>query len=188
MLQKTTPTSPPVSDLAIPHAEGVSNDEFRTAMTRLAAGVVLVTAHDPDDGPRGEDVGMTATAFLSVSLDPPLVLVSLRNDSRMDDLLAEVPVWAVSVLTDSQRQIAGRFAMKGRISDRLLFEDVAYTRGEESGAPLIDGALATLECRTESRVVAGDHTLVVARVLTAALPSSEANPLTYFRGKYRRLG
>ncbi|MET9653845.1 MULTISPECIES: flavin reductase family protein [unclassified Streptomyces] len=187
MLQKTIPTSPPVSDLAIPHAEGVSNDEFRAAMSRLAAGVVLVTAHDPDDGPRGEDVGMTATAFLSVSLDPPLVLVSLRNDSRMDDLLAEVPVWAVSVLTDGQRHIAGRFAMKGRISDRLLFEDVAYTRGEESGAPLIGGALATLECRTESRVVAGDHTLVVARVLTAALPSSEAGPLTYFRGKYRRL-
>ncbi|MFG2872863.1 flavin reductase family protein [Streptomyces sp. NPDC048338] len=188
MLQKTLPTSPPVSDLAIPHAEGVSNDEFRAAMSRLAAGVVLVTAHDPDDGPRGEDVGMTATAFLSVSLDPPLVLVSLRNDSRMDDLLAEVPVWAVSVLTESQRHIAGRFAMKGRISDRLLFEDVAYTRGEESGAPLIGGALATLECRTESRVVAGDHTLVVARVLTAALPSSEASPLAYFRGKYRRLG
>ncbi|MFI8289504.1 flavin reductase [Streptomyces sp. ms191] len=188
MLQKTTLTSPPASDLAIPHAEGVSNDEFRAAMSRLAAGVVLVTAHDPDDGPRGEDVGMTATAFLSVSLDPPLVLVSLRNDSRMDDLLAEVPVWAVSVLTESQRQIAGRFAMKGRISDRLLFEDVAYTRGEESGAPLIGGALATLECRTESRVVAGDHTLVVARVLTAALPSPEAGPLTYFRGKYRRLG
>ncbi|MEU8521391.1 flavin reductase family protein [Streptomyces sp. NBC_01216] len=187
MLQKT-PTAPPVSDLAIPHAEGVSNDDFRAAMSRLAAGVVLVTAHDPDDGPRGEDVGMTATAFMSVSLDPPLVLVSLRNDSRMDDLLAEVPVWAVSLLTENQRQIAGRFAMKGRVSDRLLFEDVDLTRGERSGAPLVAGALATLECHTESRVVAGDHTLVVGRVLTAALPSSESGPLTHFRGKYRRLG
>ncbi|WP_329125487.1 flavin reductase family protein [Streptomyces sp. NBC_01353] len=183
----TTPAPPPASDLAIPHAEGVSNDEFRAAMSRLAAGVVLVTAHDPDDGPRGEDVGMTATAFMSVSLDPPLVLVSLRNGSRMDDLLDEIPVWAVSVLSESQRHIAGRFAMKGRVSDRLLFEDVPCTRGEESGAPLVGGALATLECRTENRVVAGDHTLVVARVLTAAFPSSDGAPLTYFRGKYRRL-
>ena len=187
MLQKT-PASPPVSDLAIPHAEGVSDDEFRAAMSRLAAGVVLVTAHDPDDGPRGEDVGMTATAFLSVSLDPPLVLVSLRNGSRMDDLLEEVPVWAVSVLAENQRHVAGRFAMKGRVSDRLLFADLPSTRGEESGALLLDGTLATLECRTESRVVAGDHTLVVGRVLTVGLPSPDTEPLTYFRGRYRRLG
>ncbi|MFJ9807975.1 flavin reductase family protein [Streptomyces sp. NPDC101158] len=190
MLQKTLtqPAAPPTAhDLGIPHAEGVSNDEFKAAMARLAAGVVLVTAHDPDDGPHGEDVGMTATAFLSVSLDPPLVLVSLRNDSRMDDLLAEVPVWAVSLLSESQRHIAGRFAMKGRVSDRLLFADVPYTRGPHSNAPLMGGALATLECRTESRVVAGDHTLVVGRVLATTLPSSEGGPLTYFRGRYRTL-
>ncbi|WP_406304283.1 flavin reductase family protein [Streptomyces sp. NBC_00879] len=183
MLQ-TTPATAPV---AIPHAEGVSNEEFRAAMSRLAAGVVLVTAHDPDDGPRGEDVGMTATAFMSVSLDPPLVLVSLRNDSRMDDLLAEQPLWAVSVLSESQRHIAGRFAMKGRVSDRLLFEDIPYTRGEVSGALLVRGALATLECRTEQRVVAGDHTLVIARVLAVGLPSADGGPLTYFRGRYRQL-
>ncbi|MEU2654412.1 flavin reductase family protein [Streptomyces sp. NPDC007325] len=172
----------------MPHAEGVSDDEFRAAMSRLAAGVVLVTAHDPDDGPRGEDVGMTATAFLSVSLDPPLVLVSLRNGSRMDDLLDEVPVWAVSVLGEGQRQVAGRFAMKGRVSDRLLFADLPYTRGEVSGAPLLGGALTTLECRTENRVVAGDHTLVIGRVLSVGLPAPDGEPLTYFRGRYRRLG
>lgn len=176
------------------HAEGVSNDAFRAAMSRLADGVVLVTARepslDPDDpgAPDGEDVGMTATAFLSVSLDPPLVLVSLRTGSRMDDLLDEQPVWAVSVLSESQRHIAGRFAMKGRISDRLLFEDVPYTRGEVSGAPLVGGALATLECRTEQQVAAGDHTLVIGRVLTAAVPSAEGGPLVYFRGRYRQLG
>lgn len=173
---------------AIPHAEGVSADEFRAALARLAAGVVLVTARDAEHGPRGEDAGMTATAFLSVSLEPPLVLVSVRNDSRMDDLLERQPLWAVSVLAESQRHIAGRFAMKGRISDRLLFEDIAYERGEASGAPLVRGALAALECRTEQRVAAGDHTLVIGRVLTATAPSTESGPLTYFRGKYRRLG
>ncbi|GHE51353.1 reductase [Streptomyces longispororuber] len=184
--------TPPVS--STPHPVGVSNDEFRAAMSRLAAGVVLVTAHepplDPDDpaAPAGEDVGMTATAFLSVSLDPPLVMVSLRTGSRMDDLLAEQPLWAVSVLAESQRHIAGRFAMKGRVSDRLLFADIPYARGRESGAPLVGGALATLECRTEQTVAAGDHTLVIGRVLAAALPSAEGGPLLYFRGRYRQLG
>ncbi|MFG2280372.1 flavin reductase family protein [Streptomyces asoensis] len=163
-------------------------------MSRLADGVVLVTARepslDPDDpgAPEGEDVGMTATAFMSVSLDPPLVVVGLRTGSRMDDLLDEQPSWAVSVLSESQRHIAGRFAMKGRISDRLLFEDLPYTRGEATGAPLIGGALATLECRTEQRVPAGDHMLVVGRVLTASAPSADGGPLLYFRGRYRQLG
>ncbi len=78
--------------------------------------------------------------------------------------------------------------MKGRISDRLLFEDIPYARGEVAHAPLIGGALATLECRTEQRVVAGDHTLVIGRVLTAELPSPEGDPLTYFKGRYRHLG
>ncbi len=172
----------------------MSNDEFRAAMSRLAAGVVLVTARepglDPDDpsAPEGEDVGMTATSFLSVSLDPPLVMVSLREGSRMDDLLAEQPLWAVSVLAESQRHIAGRFAMKGRISDRLLFEDIPYVRGAMSGAPVIGGALAALECRTEQTVRAGDHTLVIGRVLTATVPSGDGAPLAYFRGRYRQLG
>ncbi|MBO4254817.1 flavin reductase family protein [Streptomyces griseorubiginosus] len=191
-------TSLATSPITVPspagHAEGVSNDEFRAAMSRLAAGVVLVTAQepplDPDDpsAPAGEDVGMTATAFLSVSLDPPLVLVSLRTGARMDDLLEEQPLWGVSVLSESQRHIAGRFAMKGRISDRLLFEDIPYVRGKATGAPLVGGALATLECRTEQRVIAGDHTLVIGRVLTADVPSADGGPLTYFRGRYRQLG
>ncbi|MFE2170675.1 flavin reductase family protein [Streptomyces sp. NPDC059447] len=187
-MPKTIPV--PALSRRSPHPEGVSNDEFRAAMSRLAAGVCLITAHETPltaDGPRGEDVGMTATAFMSVSLDPPLVLVSLREGSRMDDLLAEQPLWAVSVLADDQLQVAGRFAMKGRISDRLLFADVPYVRGEASGAPLLTGALATLECRTENRVEAGDHTLVIGRVLTAALPKPESSPLTYFRGRYRHL-
>ncbi|MGW8064991.1 flavin reductase family protein [Streptomyces ziwulingensis] len=172
----------------------MSNDEFRAAMARLASGVVLVTAQepplDPDDpqAPLGEDVGMTATAFMSVSLDPPLVLVSLREGSRMDDLLDEQPLWAVSVLSEEQRHIAGRFAMKGRVSDRLLFADLPRLRGEATGSPLVDGALATLECRTEQRVRAGDHTLVIGRVLTASLPSADGGPLAYFKGRYRQLG
>ncbi|GGO87071.1 reductase [Wenjunlia tyrosinilytica] len=169
------------------HAGSVHPDDYRAALSRLAGGVVLVTAHDPEDGPRGEDVGMTATAFMSVSLDPPLVTVSVRNDSRMEELLSRQPLWAVSVLSESQRHIAGRFAMRGRISDRLLFEDIPYYRGEESGAPILGGALAVLECRTEQLVPAGDHTLAIGLVLAAQTPSADGGPLAYFRGKYRYL-
>lgn len=161
-------------------------------MTRLAAGVVLVTACEPaldPEGPAGEDAGMTATAFMSVSLDPPLVLVGLRAGSRMDDVITEQPLWAVSVLSESQRHLADLFAMKGRLSDRLLFTETPHTRGEITGAPLVDGALATLECRTEQRVDAGDHTLVIGRVLRTSLASGGGGgPLTYFRGRYRTLG
>ncbi|MFJ3198733.1 flavin reductase family protein [Streptomyces sp. NPDC086989] len=187
-MPKTTPV--PLTIPSTPHPEGVSNDEFRAAMSRLAAGVCLITAHEvplTPDGPGGEDVGMTATAFMSVSLDPPLVLVSLREGSRMDDLLAEQPLWAVSVLADHQVQVASRFSMKNRISDRLLFADLPHVRGEISGAPLLSDALATLECRTENRVEAGDHTLVIGRVLGSALPNPDSPPLTYFRGRYRHL-
>jgi flavin reductase (DIM6/NTAB) family NADH-FMN oxidoreductase RutF len=173
---------------AIPHAEGVSEEEFRGAMARLAAGVVLVTAHDEEDGPLGAPAGMTATAFMSVSLDPPLVLVSVRTGSRMDELLERQPRWAASLLTEAQRTLAGRFAMKGRLSDRLLFQEVPHTLGPVSGAPIVDGALAAVECHTEQRVPAGDHTLVVARVLATRLTAAEGAPLLYQQGRYRTLG
>lgn len=156
-------------------------------MARLAAGVVLVAAYDEEDGPHGSYVGMTATAFVSVSLEPPLVLLSVRADSRMDELLERQPLWAVSILGKAHRQTAGRFSMKGRLSDRLMFQETPHVRGEISGAPLIDGALAQVECRTEQRVSAGDHTLLVARVLGVGLDSSESDPLLYFQGRYRGL-
>ncbi|GAA3880759.1 flavin reductase family protein [Streptomyces sedi] len=156
-------------------------------MARLAGAVVLVTAHDEDDGPTGAPAGMTATAFLSVSLDPPLVLVSVRGGSRMDEVLEQSGRWAASLLGAEQRVLAGRFAMSGRLSDRLLFREVPHTLGELTGAPLVEGALATLECETESRVEAGDHTLVIGRVLRTALAPGAEDPLLYYRGDYRRL-
>ncbi|WP_035798805.1 flavin reductase family protein [Kitasatospora mediocidica] len=164
-------------------------DEFRAALSQLAAGVALLTVHDlgEDAGP-AEDAGMTATSFLSVSLEPPLVLVSVREDSRMDELLTRNDLWAVSLLGERHRTLASRFAMKGRLSDRLLFADTPHHRGPATGAPLVEGALATVECRTEQRIAAGDHTLLIGRVLEARVPSPDAQPLLYFRGGYRQLG
>lgn len=182
-------SGPESAAVPTPPAGGVGEDEFLAAMARLAAGVVLVAAYDEDDGPRGADVGMTATSFMSVSLEPPLVLVSVRNESRMDEILERQPYWAASLLSDAQRQTAGRFAMKGRLSDRLLFGELPHVRGEISNAPLVTGALAAVECRTERRVVAGDHTLVIGRVLATTLQrADDSGPLAYYRGRYRSLG
>ncbi len=167
---------------AAPHA---TPDEFRAALSQLAAGVSLVTVHDPEDG---EDVGMTATSFLSVSLEPPLVLISVREDSRMDEVLSRTDTWAVSVLAEGQKTLGSRFAMKGRLSDRLLFADTPHRRGTHTDAPLVEGALATVECRTEQRIAAGDHTLLVGRVLEATVPTPGGRPLLYFHGGYRALG
>nr|WP_228084121.1 flavin reductase family protein [Streptomyces sp. MA3_2.13] len=165
----------------------MSEEEFRGAMARLAGGVVLITAHDGDEGPRGAPAGMTATAFLSVSLEPPLVLASVRTGSRMDEILEAQPLWAASLLGQEQRVTAGRFAMSGRLSDRLLFQEVPHVLGDLTGAPLLKGALAALECRTESRVPAGDHTLLIARVLRTEVPGEAGDPLLYYRGAYRRM-
>ncbi|HSA50976.1 MAG TPA: flavin reductase family protein [Yinghuangia sp.] len=159
-------------------------------MSRFTAGVVVVTARETDessDTASGDDVGMTATAFLSVSLEPPLVLVSIRHQARMREVLDNQPLWAVSLLSQSQRHIAGRFAIPGRVSDRLMFADIPHRAGPLTGAPLVGGALATLECRTHQIVEAGDHCLVIGEVLAANLPSPDGLPLLHFRGRYRSL-
>lgn len=177
------------SEPATPPLSPVDPDAFKAALSRFAAGVVVVTARDESgDTPAGDDVGMTATAFLSVSLDPPLVLVSLRREARMREVLEAQRLWAVSLLSQSQRHVAGRFAIPGRVSDRLMFADVPHRHGPVTGAPLVGGALATLECRTHQVVEAGDHSLVLGEVLAAALPSPDGLPLLHFRGRYRALG
>ena len=187
MLYVYNATTPAAAVPAAPAGAQATPEEFRAALGHLASGVVLLSAHDPEEGAKGEDIGMTATAFMSLSLEPPLVLVSVREDSRMEEALSRVDRWAVSILGDDQRTTAARFAMKGRVSDRLLFADLAHERGPESGAPLVTGALATVECRTEQRISAGDHVLLIGRVLEARVGAERGGPLVYFRGQYRQL-
>lgn len=194
-MENLEPTGTPVPTSApatAPAQAPASVDEaaFKAALSRFAVGVVVVTARETQessDTASGDDVGMTATAFLSVSLEPPLVLVSLRRQARMREVLDTQPLWAVSLLSQSQRHVAGRFAIPGRVSDRLMFADVPHRHGPVTGAPLVGGALATLECRTHQIVEAGDHSLVIGEVLAANLPSPDGQPLLHFRGRYRSL-
>jgi flavin reductase (DIM6/NTAB) family NADH-FMN oxidoreductase RutF len=149
------------------------------AASAFASGVTLVTVADGRD-----DVGTTVSAFCPVSADPPLVLVSLIAGSYPAELLGRVDRFAVTVLAADQRVLAGRFAASGRPGARLLLDGVPHQRGTLSGALIPAGGLAALECEATQRVVAGDHLLVIARVLDVPYLAENGQPLIRFRGKY----
>jgi flavin reductase (DIM6/NTAB) family NADH-FMN oxidoreductase RutF len=161
----------------------VTAGELRATMGHLASGVTIITSVLD-----GEDIGMTATAFCSVSLEPPLVLLAVGDQARMYDALLDGGTWAVSILPASARDIAARFAVPGRPSDRLLLADLPWRRGPATGHVLLDGAIAVLECRTEQRVPAGDHAVIIGRVVSVHTHDPGAAPLVHFRGRYRTVG
>lgn len=151
-------------------------DSFRAVLGRFASGVTIVTVHDA----AGRDHGMTVSAFCSVSLEPPLVLVCIERVASMHDVAIAASHFAVNVLAAEQETLARRFADTG--SDR--FAGVGYTRGE-SGAPLLDDALAIAECRRVTAHPAGDHTILVGETEHATV--RDARPLLYYRGGYASL-
>jgi flavin reductase (DIM6/NTAB) family NADH-FMN oxidoreductase RutF len=154
----------------------ISGDEFRQALGHFASGVTVVTTCDGEDRP----TGLTASAFTSVSLEPPLVLVCVDHKSQSYPALREHGRFAVNILGSEQQETSRRFA-----TSRLdKFDGVAFHRGA-LGLPLLDGALAQLECVTVSAHVEGDHTIFVGRVERAR--SGDGAPLVYYRGRYDRL-
>ena len=160
---------------------------FADALASHAAGVTLVTIADGRD-----DIGTTVSAFCPVSMDPPLVLVSLIADSYPAEVLASehgaAGLFAVSILAAGQRVLAGRFAAAGRPGARLLLEGVPHRRGMTSGALIAEGGLAALECSITMRIPAGDHLLIVGRVLAVPYVSESGEPLVRFRGRYPLAG
>ncbi|MGI8331078.1 flavin reductase family protein [Actinomadura scrupuli] len=133
--------------------------EFTDALAGFATGVVVVTVRDGRD-----DIGTTVTAFMSVSVEPPMVAVAVDAESYLGEVLHRQDHWAATVLSARQRALAGRFAAQGRPSARLLIANEAHHRGPLSGALIVDGGLTALECRTRQRVPAGDHVLFLADV------------------------
>jgi flavin reductase (DIM6/NTAB) family NADH-FMN oxidoreductase RutF len=163
-------------------APAVSVSAIGDVLAAFASGVTLVTVADGRD-----DVGTTVSAFCPVSGEPPLVLVSLIADTYPAELLGRVDRFAVTLLAAGQRMLAGRFAAPGRPSARLLLEGVPHQRGALSGALIANGGLAALECAAEQRVAAGDHLLVIARVLDVPYLAEAGQPLIRFRGRYPAL-
>jgi len=149
---------------------------FRAALGRFASGVTVLTVRSTE----GTDLGMTATAFSSVSLTPPLILVCVDRDASAAPALREGVAFAVHILDESQADLSRRFAS----SDEDRFAGIASSRGDD-GVPRLEGVLARLDCRVHAIHDGGDHIIVVGAVSGAT--TADAAPLLYFRGAYGRL-
>jgi flavin reductase (DIM6/NTAB) family NADH-FMN oxidoreductase RutF len=154
----------------------IGPDEFRAVLGRFASGVTVLTVRKPDGG----DHGMTASAFCSVSLTPPLILACVDRTADIHALLQKVDHFGVNILEEAQEALSRRFAElpAGR------FDGLGYTRAE-SGVVLLDDALAQMECRTVARHEAGDHSIIVGEVEWAEVQSGR--PLLYYRGGYAQI-
>jgi flavin reductase (DIM6/NTAB) family NADH-FMN oxidoreductase RutF len=155
----------------------VDQGAFREALGRFASGVTVVSTIED-----GIDHAMTASAFTSVSLDPPLVLVCSHKTSRFHDAVLATGVWGVSILTEEGIAASAWLAHRGRPLESQL-EGIAYHRGA-SGVALLDESLAWLECTTQASYDGGDHTILVGSVTGAGLRNGGDDPLLYYRSHY----
>ncbi|AZI44689.1 flavin reductase (plasmid) [Deinococcus psychrotolerans] len=151
----------------------ISSQEFRAALGRFASGVTIITALQD-----GEKRGMTASAFVSVSMNPPLILISVDKRAVMHAVLEEGEAFAVNILSQSQQLLSNHFA--GRPDAGL---NIAWN--ELGGLPVLSGAAAQLACSKYQTYEGGDHTLFVGEVQATYI--SDKVPLAYFGGTYRGL-
>jgi flavin reductase ActVB len=149
---------------------------FRDAMARFASGVTVAMTRDQG----GSIAGFTASAFSSLSLDPPLLLVCLQKDADCYAAFMQTEVFAVSILSSGQEEIATRFATK---SINKMDGTSSYP-GPATGLPVIAGASAAIECSIRDRVDGGDHTILVGEVISANSNASE--PLLHFNRQFGR--
>ena len=148
---------------------------YRTVLGHFATGVAIITAVDGE-----EPVGMACNSFTSVSLEPALVLFCAAKSSSTWPRIQNARNWAANILNEDGEEICRLFAQKG--ADR--FAHTAYTIGR-SGSPILRDALAFVDCETVAEHDAGDHILVVGRVLELGY-ASEGKPLLFYRGGYGR--
>lgn len=158
-------------------SDPVTPDEFRAALGRFASGITVVTVETAE----GDVHGMTASAFCSVSLRPPLVLVCVEHLAETYLHLRENESFGISVLKEDQEALSEFFADPERNPDAAYRLGIAYSR-MKSGVPVLSGALANLDCRKVNSYPAGDHTIFVGELRETAI--GEGAPLLYFRGRY----
>ena len=152
--------------------------EFRRALGQFATGVTVVTALDAARRPEG----VTVNAFASLSLEPPLVLVCLARATRLTPLFESASHFAVNVLAEHQRHLSVAFAC----ADNDRFDGVPWSSWT-SGAPILEGCVANLECARIGRHDGGDHVILVGQVERLACDDAR-QPLLFARGDYHRLG
>lgn len=154
----------------------IDRSELRRVMSHFATGVTIITTRDLDAKP----YGLTANAVCSVSLSPPLLLVCIDRRAESHPAFERSRLFAVNVLGLGHEKLSRQFAVSG--GDKFI--DVPHRSGV-TGAPILEGALAALECRVVAVHDGGDHVIYVGEV--AHLEASEGDPLLFFRGQYRRL-
>jgi 3-hydroxy-9,10-secoandrosta-1,3,5(10)-triene-9,17-dione monooxygenase reductase component len=155
---------------------GFDVDAFKEAMSRFPTGVTIVSGIE-DGGP----VGFTCQSFLSLSLDPPFVAVAPARTSTSWPRIARSGSFCVNVLADHQRELCQKFAVSG--GDK--FVDVDWHPAPATGAPVIEGSLAWVDCRVELVHDAGDHELIIGKVLD--LGTADGSPLLFFRSSFATL-
>jgi flavin reductase len=165
---------------ASPESTAFSSLDFRAALGAFATGVTVVTTMSD-----GQGYGMTVNAFSSLSLDPPLVLVCARSGTAGSVEIDRNRCFAVNILAIDQEPLSRYFSSRDRPRGRDAFREVAHSVGP-SGAPLIEGAVAHLDCRLADSYTAGDHEIFIGEVLSLHV-DREAEPLLFHGGRYRLL-
>lgn len=155
---------------------GVTAADFRYALGSFASGVTVVTTTRPDGSP----VGITVSAFSSLSVDPPLVLACVARGAYSYPVFESCPRFAVSVLNESQGELARRYATAGGEK----FKDGDTEFGTASGVPTIRGALAALECESYDVLPGGDHSILVG--LVSSVTHRPGTPMVNYRGTLGR--
>ncbi len=156
----------------------IDPEKMRQAMRRWATGVTVVTAEF-----EGVRHGMTVSSFISISLAPPRLLVSLQQASRTHDLVKRSGCFGLTILDDSQKEISERFG--GQDADHDRFQDLEV-QTLSSGAPLLASGLVRLDCRVALTYEIGEHTLFIGEVLAMQM-GDKHQPLIYYDRTYRRL-
>ncbi|MGY4691313.1 flavin reductase family protein [Salibacterium sp. K-3] len=145
---------------------------FKTAMGKFATGITVITTETDEGGVHG----MTANAFMSVSMDPKLILISVAQHANTHDLIKQNGAFAVNILTEEQQELSQYYA-------KQLKEEIDVPLDRFEGQPVIEGALVNLACTVYDSHEAGDHTLFIGKVEN--LMVQDETPLLYFEGQYR---
>ena len=154
----------------------IDPQELRRVMGHFATGVTVITTRDKDGAPQG----LTANAFMSLSLNPPLVLISVDKGATCYGCFEPQNGFTVNFLSDYQEEISRRFATKG--ADK--FAGLQWTEGT-NGAAILEGVLGHVQCKIAKCYDGGDHTIVLGEILSVS--ANGERPLLFFKGKYQRL-
>ncbi|HEY8563281.1 MAG TPA: flavin reductase family protein [Pyrinomonadaceae bacterium] len=155
---------------------GIGREEFRAALSRFPSGVTVVTTRDAE----GRLHGITVSAFCSVSLEPPMILVCIEKTTGTHYAFQESEFFVVNMLAEGQEKLSNRFA--SQVTDKFDAVDYRLGIGE---IPVLTDALVTLECRLADAYEGGDHTIFVGLIEKSEI--KDEKPLIYWHGNYRKL-